>query len=82
MVARTSILFYVAAFMVFMSVAVLPFFVMQRGLFVKERCNGTYGVSLLPTSLPCAKQLRVSSPIPPVLNFAERVSRMRAIIQQ
>mmetsp|Transcript_6200 Transcript_6200/g.14571 ORF Transcript_6200/g.14571 Transcript_6200/m.14571 type:complete len:601 (-) Transcript_6200:406-2208(-) len=56
-IARVSVLFFVAAFMVFMAVAVLPFFVMQRPIFVKERCNNAYGVpeyvlSKFITSLP------------------------------
>ncbi len=55
--ARSGILFYVAAFMIFMSVAVLPFFVMQRSVFIRERCNHAYGVtefviSKFVTSLP------------------------------
>lgn len=65
-VARVSVLFYVAAFMVFMSVAVLPFFVMQRPIFVKERCNGAYGVaeyvlSKFLTSIPGIALLAVVS---------------------
>jgi len=42
--SRTSMLFYIAAFLVFMSVAVLPFFMMERPTFLRERTNGAYGV--------------------------------------
>ena len=43
-VARNSLLFFVAAFFVFMSVAVIPFAMEERAVFLREKRNGAYTV--------------------------------------
>lgn len=37
-------LFYIVAFMVFMSISVLPAYIEERAIVIKERANGAYGV--------------------------------------
>ena len=41
-ISRTAVLFYCVAFFIFMSVAVLPFTVMERDIVDKEVLNGYY----------------------------------------
>ena len=40
----SGVLFFIAAFMAFMSISVLPAFLEDKAIFVKERSNGAYGV--------------------------------------
>lgn len=42
---RNSILFFSVAFLVFMSVAAVPAFIEERGIFVRERANAYYSVA-------------------------------------
>lgn len=41
-ISRTSLLFYVDAFLVFMSIAAMPFFIVERGIIEKEVRNSLY----------------------------------------
>ena len=65
-VSRASLLFYVNAFLVFMSIAVLPFFMIERGIIEKEIHNGLYSpihyqVSMFITSLPAVGLIAIVS---------------------
>eukprot|EP00127_Corallochytrium_limacisporum_P000732 Clim_evm18s25 gene=Clim_evmTU18s25 len=66
---RVSILFFVAAFMTFMTVAAVPAFVDERAVFVRERASGCYrpaAYTLANTlsSIPWVFLIALSSSIP------------------
>lgn len=42
---RTALLFFLAAFMTFMAIAVAPYLIADKHIFVTERRNGWYGVA-------------------------------------
>lgn len=42
--SRVTLLFYVVAFFIFMSIAAMPFFLMERAIFEKEYGNNLYGI--------------------------------------
>ena len=45
-ISRVSVLFYIGAFMVFMSIAAMPFFIQERVIMAKEVRNGYYHPSV------------------------------------
>eukprot|EP00968_Pinguiococcus_pyrenoidosus_P007475 scaffold495_cov243-Pinguiococcus_pyrenoidosus.AAC.30 len=42
--SRINLLWYTSSFLIFMSVAVLPFFIEERAVFLREKNNGWYSV--------------------------------------
>jgi len=67
-ISRTSLLFYVCAFLVFMSIAVLPFFMIERGIISKEVKNKLYSpvhyqIARFITSLPGVAAIAIVSSI-------------------
>ena len=64
--SRSALLFYVAAFLVFMSIAVMPFFMIERGIFEKEIANKTilpvhYQLGMFISSIPAIALIAIVS---------------------
>lgn len=65
-VSRASLLFYVDAFLVFMSIAVMPFFMIERGIFEKEVGNRlikpvNYQLAMFFSSIPAVAIIAIVS---------------------